>query len=493
MYFDIGTPSGTYSITSAIVYDKAGNYTHYSPAELAALQLTTSFTVASNTPADLANPVLVSSAFSDVRITPSGAIVTFAAGALDTGTGVDRVYFNFDHAWEGQGGPESVVGFADAANSFSDGVSTKSVYFGPSTAAGTYSLVSAFVYDRAGNYAEYSASELHDLGIQTSFTVRHAHAAHNDFNGDGRSDILWRSDAGTVRDWLGQANGAFAGNTANLNTTVPSDWHIVGTGDFNGDGLIDVLWRNDAGTVRDWLGQANGGFAGNTANLNTPYRSDWHIVGTGDFNGDGISDILWRNDAGTVADWLGQANGGFAGNTANLDTTVPTDWHIAGTGDFNGDGIDDILWRNDGGDGPRLARPGERRLCRQHRQPQHHRCHRLAHRRHRRLQRRRASATSCGATTTAPCATGSASRTAASPGTPPTSTRHSAPTGTSSASATSTATPSTTCCAQQQRHRHQLARPGQRRIRRQRANLNVAVPTDWHVVDPFVHDPFGMA
>jgi hypothetical protein len=229
--------------------------------------------------------------------------------------------------------------------------------------------------------------------------VRLQQDAHNDFNGDGHSDVLWVSNSGNVRDWLGQDTGGFAGNTANFNATidtsnwhvagtgdfngdgrvdvlwrgndgtvtewagqpdgslaptalstlVPNDWHIVGTGDFNGDGRSDILWRSDAGTVREWLGQADNSFAGNTANVNTTVPTDWQIVGTGDFNGDGITDVLWRSNAGTVRDWLGQADGSFVGNTAAVNTTVPLDWHIVGTGDFNGDGRDDILWRSNDG------------------------------------------------------------------------------------------------------------------------------------------------
>ncbi len=30
----------------------------------------------------------------------------------------------------------------------------------------------------------------------------------------------------------------------------------------------------------------------------------WHVVDVGDFNDDGSSDILWRNDDGTLAEWL---------------------------------------------------------------------------------------------------------------------------------------------------------------------------------------------
>ena len=174
--------------------------------------------------------------------------------------------------------------------------------------------------------------------------------AANDFNGDGRSDILWRNvTTGQVSDWLGQANGGFVGNDANAFATVPTSWTIVGTGDFNGDGRDDILWRNSNGQLSDWLGTANGGFTPNDANALTTVATIWSVVGTGDFNGDGRDDILWRNSNGQLSDWLGQANGGFVGNDAAAFTTVPTNWHVAGVGDFNGDGRDDILWRNDAG------------------------------------------------------------------------------------------------------------------------------------------------
>jgi hypothetical protein len=105
------------------------------------------------------------------------------------------------------------------------------------------------------------------------------------------------------------------------------DCQIEGTGDFNGDGNDDILWRNDLGNVVDLLGNANGSFTGNV-NFNLNPGLDWHIEGTGDFNGDGYDDILWRSDNGTVTDLLGQPNGAFVGNIANFSANPGLDWHV---------------------------------------------------------------------------------------------------------------------------------------------------------------------
>ena len=171
----------------------------------------------------------------------------------------------------------------------------------------------------------------------------------NDFNGDGRSDILWRNVDGQMSNWLGQANGGFVQNNANAAAVVPVAWQIAGTGDFNGDGRDDILWRNVDGQISNWLATAAGGFTQNNANAAAVVPTAWHVVGIGDFNGDGRDDILWRHNDGTVSNWLGTAAGGFTANDGNAARFAPTNWHVVGTGDFNGDGRDDVLWRNDNG------------------------------------------------------------------------------------------------------------------------------------------------
>ena len=179
--------------------------------------------------------------------------------------------------------------------------------------------------------------------VSTSWNV----VGIGDFNGDGRDDLLWRNGStGQTTNWLAQANGSFVGNDANASSTIGAGWQVAATGDFNGDGRSDILWRDNTGAMTTALGQANGGFAGNSANFWTTISTSWQVIGSGDFNGDGRDDILWRDNMGAMTNWLGQANGSFAGNHTNFYTTIPTSWQIEGIGDFNGDGRSDILWRN---------------------------------------------------------------------------------------------------------------------------------------------------
>ncbi len=194
-----------------------------------------------------------------------------------------------------------------------------------------------------------AASATHEEGVQLTIGSIGPADVRNDFNGDGRSDILWRNIDGQLSDWLGTANGGFVQNNANAAAVVPTSWQIAGTGDFNGDGRDDILWRNVDGQLSNWLATASGGFVQNNANAAAVVPTAWSVAGTGDFNGDGRDDILWRNTNGTVSDWLGQSNGGFVANDVNAARFVPTSWSVVGTGDFNGDGRDDILWRNSNG------------------------------------------------------------------------------------------------------------------------------------------------
>ena len=81
-------------------------------------------------------------------------------------------------------------------------------------------------------------------------------AATEDFNGDCRSDLLWRnSSSQQVYEWFMNGITNTGGGAPGSPT---SDWVIQGTGDFDGDGKADILWRNSTtGQVYVWL--MNGG------------------------------------------------------------------------------------------------------------------------------------------------------------------------------------------------------------------------------------------
>jgi hypothetical protein len=64
-----------------------------------------------------------------------------------------------------------------------------------------------------------------------------------------------------------------------------------------------------------------------------------------------MSDILWRNSNGDTSMWLMTGNGPQVQVSSTNDLgLIPTSWNVALTGDFNGDGRTDILWRNSNGD-----------------------------------------------------------------------------------------------------------------------------------------------
>jgi hypothetical protein len=174
-------------------------------------------------------------------------------------------------------------------------------------------------------------------------------AAVGDFNGDGRADILWQKDGGGTSDWLGTPTGGFTDNGGVAYLNVGPSWNVVGVGDFNGDGRADILWRNNDGIISDWLAQGDGSFVDNGANSAASVPS-WHPIQVADFNGDGRADILWHQDGTDIySEWLGTSSGGFFDNGSTAAFGVSGDWKVVAAADINGDGKSDILWRNDSG------------------------------------------------------------------------------------------------------------------------------------------------
>jgi len=242
------------------------------------------------------------------------------------------------------------------------GTTTSAEVYNPST--GTFTLAGAMLVNRGGQTAtllknrrvllaggygyagigrysgQFATAELYNPpGIDP--VVFGSAGSLNDFNGDGKADILRRDSAGNVSIWL--MNGSAVMSQTFVASVWPG-WSIVGSGDFNGDGKADILWRDPAGSVAIWL-MDGATVAGYDTVANVP--TDWSIAGVGDFNGDRRADILWRSSAGDVRVWLMD---GYSIADNSVVGNVGMSWSIAGVGDFNGDRKADVLWRSSAGD-----------------------------------------------------------------------------------------------------------------------------------------------
>ncbi len=165
----------------------------------------------------------------------------------------------------------------------------------------------------------------------------------SDLNGDGKVDIVWRNvKTGVVAVWL--MDGGQIGSSGFLGG-VPSDWQIVGMGDVNDDSMADIVWHNTtSGAVAIWY---LNGLIITSVDFPGSASTDWVIKGVGDMDGNGKADFIWRNtDNGAVSVWLMDETGITAFRTL---AGVPLEWEIVGMGDVNGDGEADVMWRHTSG------------------------------------------------------------------------------------------------------------------------------------------------
>ncbi|MFT5684613.1 MAG: hypothetical protein ACI8RZ_005557, partial [Myxococcota bacterium] len=203
-----------------------------------------------------------------------------------------------------------------------------------------------------------------------------------DFDGDGINDTLigaWGDDdggstAGAAYVVYGSVSGEMSLSDADLKLTGADSGDYAGSavdfaGDFDGDGLDDVLigaWREDtgasnAGAAYLVLGGVTGTLSLTSAALTLTGESSGDysgaaVAGVGDVDGDGLSDIFvgaWGDDdggssAGAAYLILGGVTGTLSLASADLKLTGESSGDysgsaVAGAGDVDGDGLDDLL------------------------------------------------------------------------------------------------------------------------------------------------------
>ena len=103
-----------------------------------------------------------------------------------------------------------------------------------------------------------------------------AYRAAADFNGDGKSDILWQHDSGLPAIWLMDGT-----NVLQQCSRPAQSWADAGmsltAADFNGDGKSDILWQHDSGLPAIWTMDGTNVTQTAVAGSFNP-GADWHII-----------------------------------------------------------------------------------------------------------------------------------------------------------------------------------------------------------------------
>jgi hypothetical protein len=158
-----------------------------------------------------------------------------------------------------------------------------------------------------------------------------------DMNGDGHPDLVG-SVSGQVEVSQGNPDGSFGAPA--VVATIPATAQLIATGDFNGDGIQDMVFLTPAG-VGILLGRGNltyGSMISSVAGTLGAVSYPTGDLAQADFNGDGHNDLAMGVDGGSLI-LLGNGDGTFgSADSYDVGSTVGT----VAIADFNGDNFPDI-------------------------------------------------------------------------------------------------------------------------------------------------------
>ncbi|MFF5187519.1 FG-GAP repeat domain-containing protein [Streptomyces sp. NPDC000345] len=151
--------------------------------------------------------------------------------------------------------------------------------------------------------------------VASGWQIYNKIAAPGDMNGDGKADLVARTPAGTLYFYPGKGTGAF-GSRVTISTGWQQYDELIGAGDLNGDGVGDLLARTPAGVLYRYPGKKGGTFGTRVKDPKTDWASYNQIIGGGDWDGNGRTDLLARDSAGALWFYAGDGKGTFGTRSA---------------------------------------------------------------------------------------------------------------------------------------------------------------------------------